>query len=126
VPKPPSFYDRALTRIVRVGAVLGVAGTVFVAVKYGYRNGVGFLAGAGLSILNFHGLRRVVEGLSPDQKAGFRASPLFWALRYFIFFGVGYAIVKLLEISLMPILAGLFVAAAAILVEILFELTHGK
>jgi len=126
MPKPPSFYDRALTRIVRVGMVLGAAGTIYVAARYGYKDGVGFLAGAGLSILNFHGLRRVVEGLSPQEKPGFRASPIFWGLRYFIFFGAGYAIVKLLEISLMPILAGLFVAAAAIMVEILFELTHGK
>ncbi len=147
--KKPDFYDRVLTRIVRIGIVLGAAGTIFTAVKYGPRIAVGFLAGSILSILNFHGLRRLVEGLealatpnadaaddaAPPQtagaprksgSAGIRGSWVFWALRYVIFFGAAYVIVKGLNISLMPVLAGLFVAAAAILVEIFYELTYAR
>jgi len=133
----PNFYDGVLTRIVRIGIVLGAAGTIYAAVKFGPRIGIGFLAGAILSILNFHGLRRLVEGLealaapNPDgsQKrvsAGMRGSWMFWALRYAIFFGAAYVIVKGLNISLMPVLAGLFVVAAAILLEIVYELTYAR
>jgi len=136
--KTPSFDDRMLTRIVRIGIVLGVAGTIYAAVKYGPRIAVGFLAGAILSILNFHGLRRLVEGLEslattnsngspePPVTAGFRGSWVFWVLRYVIFFGAAYVIVRGLKIGLMPVLAGLFVTAAAILVEILYELTYAR
>jgi len=121
-----NYYDRALARIVRIGAGLGIAGTIATLVRFGPRTAVGFLAGAILSLLNFYGLRRVVEGLSASGKAGMRASPVFWAFRYFLFAGIGYVIVKGLGISLMPILAGLFVAAAAIIVEILYELTYAR
>jgi hypothetical protein len=137
------FYDRVLTRIVRIGIVLGAAGAIFTAVKYGPRIALGFVAGAILSILNFHGLRRLVEGLEalatqdtdgpPDAaapkkpvSAGLRGSWVFWVLRYAIFFGAAYVIVKGLNISLMPVLAGLFVVAAAILVEITYELTYAR
>ena len=43
-----------------------------------------------------------------------------------IFFGAAYVIVKGLNISLMPVLAGLFVVAAAILLEIVYELTYAR
>jgi hypothetical protein len=141
--RKPDFYDRVLTRIVRIGMVLGGAGAIFTAVKFGPRIAIGFLAGAILSILNFHGLRRLVEGLEalarPDadgppetgapQKrvsAGLRGSWVFWVLRYAIFFGAAYVIVKGLNITLMPVLAGLFVVAGAIMVEIFYELTYAR
>jgi hypothetical protein len=141
--RKPDFYDRVLTRIVRIGMVLGAAGAIFTAVKFGPRIAIGFLAGAILSILNFHGLRRLVEGLealaTPDAdgppetgapkkrvSAGLRGSWVFWVLRYAIFFGAAYVIVKGLNITLMPVLAGLFVVAGAIMVEIFYELTYAR
>jgi hypothetical protein len=51
---------------------------------------------------------------------------MFWVFRYVLFAAIGYVIVKILGISLMPILAGLFVAAAAIIVEILYEITYAR
>ncbi len=124
-------YDRSLSRIVRIGAALGILGTVVVLIRYGPKIAIGFLAGAVLSLLNFHGLRRVAEGLSPtpdnpSPRAGMRATPIFWVFRYLLFAGAGYVIVKGLGISLMPILAGLFVVAAAIIVEILYEITYAR
>jgi hypothetical protein len=126
-----NYYDRALERIVRIGAGLGVIGTIVVLIRYGPRTAVGFLTGALLSLLNFYGLRRVVDALiptpvNPAPRAGMRASPIFWMFRYLFFAGAGYVIVKGLGISLMPILAGLFVVAAAIIVEILYEITYAR
>jgi hypothetical protein len=127
----PNYYDRALARIVRIGATLGVIGTIVVLIRYGPRIAIGFLAGALLSLFNFHGLRRVAEALSPTPdnpkpRAGMRATPIFWVFRYFLMGGIAYVIVKGLGISLMPILAGLFVVAAAIIVEILYEITYAR
>ena len=126
-----NYSDRALARIVRIGAALGVVGTIAVLIRYGPRTAVGFLAGAVLSLLNFYGLRRVVDALSPTPanpapRAGMRASPIFWIFRYLFFAGIVYVIVKGLGISLMPILAGLLVVAAAIIVEILYEITYAR
>lgn len=126
-----NHYDRALARIVRIGAALGVMGTIVVLIRLGPRTAVGFLAGAVLSLLNFYGLRRVVDALiptlaNPSPRTGMRASPIFWMFRYLFFAGAGYVIVKGLGISLMPILAGLFVVAAAIIVEILYEITYAR
>ena len=63
-----NYYDRALARIVRIGAALGVIGTIVVLIRYGPKTAVGFLAGALLSLLNFYGLRRVAEALSRPQQ----------------------------------------------------------
>ncbi len=120
-----TYSERALQRIFRIGAALGMIGTIVVFVRFGAGTAVGFLSGALLSLLNFHGLKRVVDGLS-GATPGKRSSPLFWAFRYVLFAGIAYVIVKGLGISLMPILAGLFVAAAAIIVEILYEITYAR
>jgi hypothetical protein len=55
-----------------------------------------------------------------------RGSAVFFALRYLIIGAAAYVIVKILEISVMPVLAGLFVSAAAVLIEILYELVSSK
>jgi ATP synthase I chain len=124
--KKPDDTERTVGRIIRIGAALGIAGTIVVWIRYGPSTAVGFLAGTLLSLLNFHGLRRVADGLSGRRDAGFRGSPMFWVFRYVLFAAIGYVIVKILGISLMPILAGLFVAAAAIIVEILYEITYAR
>ena len=120
------YSERTITRIIRIAAVFGVIGTIAILIKAGMKPAAGFLAGSILSLINFHGLRRVVDGLSGRADAGFKGSPMFWVFRYFLLFGIGYVIVRVLEISLMPILAGLFTLAAAILLEILYELTYAR
>lgn len=122
----PNFNDRIVPRIIRISAALGIVGTVAVWIRFGTRAAVGFLVGSLLSLLNFHGLRRVAEGLTGMSSTGLKTSPVFWAFRYMLLMGIGYVIVRGLGISLTPILAGLFVAAAAIILEILYELTYAR
>jgi hypothetical protein len=118
--------DRTPARILKIGLALGIAGTVYVLIARGPRESVGFLTGAGLSLLSFHTLRRLGEALVPGAGVPMRGSVLFFVLRYFIIGAVAYVIVKLLGISVMPVLAGLFVSAAAVLVEILYELVSSR
>ena len=120
------YSERTITRIIRIAAALGAIGTIAILIRAGMKPAVGFLTGSILSLLNFHGLRRVVDGLSGRANAGFRGSPAFWVFRYGFLFAIGYVIVNLLGISLMPVLAGLFTLAAAILLEILYELTYAR
>ncbi len=117
----PDFYDRAITRILRFSIALGLTGTVVALLRYGPRTAAGFLAGWTLSVISFHGLRRMVEGIGAPESA---PSTALFALRYFLVGGAIYVIVKVLEITLMAVLAGLFVPAAAVIVEILYELIY--
>jgi hypothetical protein len=126
VSNDAGFYDRALVRIIRVGMALGVAGTVYAGVRYGTRAAIGFLAGSLLSLFNFHSLRKIAEGLGAGAGAPLGGSAVFFGLRYFMVGGAIYVIVKVLEISLMSVFAGLFVSAAAIIVEILYELIYAR
>ena len=118
--------DRTPVRILRIGITLSVAGTIYVFATLGPRMAAGFLTGAGLSLFSFHTLRRLGEGLEPGTGVPMRGSAVFFALRYLIIGAAAYVIVKILEISVMPVLAGLFVSAAAVLIEILYELVSSK
>jgi hypothetical protein len=65
-------------------------------------------------------------GLGAGSGAPLGGSAVFFGLRYFMVGGAVYVIVKILEISLISVLAGLFVSAAAIIVEILYELIYAR
>ena len=118
--------ERELVRMERIGMAVAVAGTIVTWILRDSRWAVGFLAGGVLSILSFHTLRRLVEGLTPGTKIQVRGSALFFVFRYLIFGAAAYVIVKLLGISVTPFLEGLFVSPAAVMMEILYELVAPK
>jgi hypothetical protein len=117
------FEEPVLRRIVWISVALAIAGAIVAYFKYGPANAAGFLAGSTLSIVSFHGLRRMVRGIGGPSTG---PSTALFALRYFLVGGAVYVIVKSLEITAMPVLAGLFVAAAAVIVEILYELIYAR
>jgi hypothetical protein len=120
------FEDRAVERIQRWTLALGIAGSAAGTVAFGWRWGLAFLLGASASWLNFRWLKRFVTALSqvaaksPPRK---RVAVIF-GLRYLILAAGAYAIVNYSKLSLTAALAGLFVAVAAVIAEILFELVY--
>lgn len=114
------FDERVLRRIVRFTIGLGVIGAIVALARFGPRTAGGFLCGASISLLNFWTLERMTIALTSGGNA--RGSAGLFGLRYLMVGGAVYVIVKILEISLMSVLAGLFVSAAAVIVEILYEL----
>ena len=119
--------DLAVERIVRITVAIGVTGAAIYFALDGWRGGCGFLLGAVLSYLNFRWLKRTVSALGQTAKG---KPPRAWVavlsgLRYLLL-GLGaYVIVRFSEIRLTAFLAGLFAPAAAVILEILFELTYG-
>jgi hypothetical protein len=120
-------YGRAVDRIIRFTLVLGGIGAVVAAIVGGLPAAGGFLLGAGISYLNFRWLKRLVDsfgrtaisGRTPGAKVA-----VFLGLRY-VFLGAGaYVILRSSVVSLPAALAGLFVAVAAVILEILFELVY--
>ena len=120
--------DRAVGRIVRLTLALTVLGAAVYFVKAGWRGGCGFLLGGLISYLNFHWIKRTVYALG--EAAGGKPPrarvAVFLGLRYLLL-GLGaYVILKFSEISLQAALVGLFVPAAAVILEILIELIYAR
>lgn len=114
-------YDRALTRIKYLTLLVSLVGTVTMLFTRGRGAAAGFLAGAGLSYVNFEllsGLAYVIGGSSP-KAAGWG---VLIALRYAIVGVAAYVIVRILGITPVAVLAGLLAAFAAVVLEILYEL----
>jgi hypothetical protein len=114
-------YDRALTRIKYLTIVVGLVGTAAMFFARGRESAAGFLAGAGLSYVNFEllsGLAFVVGGASAKA----RGWGVLIALRYAIVGIAVYVIVRILGITPVAVLVGLLAAFAAVILEILYEL----
>jgi hypothetical protein len=122
-----AHYETALRRIMRGMAVLAAAGCLAFLILRGWRWAVAYLLGAAASYLNFHWLKKVVDGLGGTLTA--RPSPKFAiliGLRYLLLGAGAYVIVNFTSLSLPAALIGLFVPAAAVMQEIIFELIYGR
>jgi len=115
---------RAVRRMYLFMAVMSIAGVLVLFVWQGWRWGLGFALGAGASWLNFRWLKRSVDSLA-EAAAGKRLknrAAILLGLRYLLLAAAGYAILRFSEMSLTAALVGLFVSAAAVILEILYQL----
>jgi hypothetical protein len=125
--KEERHYRAALHRIYRYMVVLSVAGSVVVTYYAGTSWGIGFLLGAFISAINFRWLHRMVDSVGPNPatKPG-KGLTFLLSFRYVILGLVGYVIVRYFKVNIMAALIGLFVAVAAVLIEILYELIYAR
>lgn len=119
-------FDRALGRIRTSMILLGLGGGGFVFAFYSWRHGLGFLAGALASIANFRWLHQLTASLGPSGQRARRRVLFFLVLRYFLLGIGGYVIVRIFGLNLAAALVGLFVAVAAVIVEIIYELIYAR
>ncbi len=119
-------FDRAMRRLRAFMALLTVTGALAAATLRGWEWGVGFLAGALVSFLNFSWLHQLVASLGPGGRRPSRRLFAFLSLRYLLFGLAGYVIVRYFGLNLTAAILGLFVAAAAVIVEILYELVYAR
>lgn len=125
-----AVFARAVDRIGYLILALGGTGAIAASVLGGFSAGGGFLLGAGASYLNFRWLKRLVDALGaaagkPGKPPRARVA-VFLGLRYLILGAGAYVILRGSALSLPAALAGLFVSAAAVMAEILFELAYGR
>ena len=116
-------YQRSTRRLFQIAVAIVVAGTLISWLWRGFPGAVGFAVGGGASLLSLSLWRRVAMKISPSQeprKSG--PSKLFLVGRFLALFAGAYVIVKTLEVNVMAALSGLFVSAAAVVAEVLFEL----
>lgn len=121
------FYARAIRRIYIHMIWMGLAGCLLAGWRYGWTVGLGFLVGAAVSVINFRWLHRLADSLDPAASRPPRKGlKLLLPLRYVIFGVAGYVIVRYFRVNMLAALVGLFVAVAAVLVEILYELIYAR
>ena len=109
-------------------AGLAVSGTAAALIWGGGAWGIGFMTGAIFSAVNFWFWHRMVQrvGQAPADGDELRkSSVILFGIRYFLFVGGVYATIRYFEASVTAALMGIFVAVAAVLLEILFELFYG-
>ena len=116
--------DRSVARMVRFMAVMTITGVLVLLVWQGWRWGLGFALGAAASWLNFRWLKKLVDSLgrAAAGKNLKNRTAILLGLRYVLLAAAGYAILRFSEISLTAALVGLFVSAAAVIIEILYQL----
>jgi hypothetical protein len=115
----------AVVRIHRVMAGLGVGGSLGLLAAMGWAWGAGFALGALASWVNFRWLKQIVDALGGGARPRGRLA-IWMGLRYLLLCSGAYVIVRYSDISLPAALAGLFVAVAAVIIEILFQLTYAR
>src|SRR4051794_13553407 len=98
---------------------LTVAGTGAAGYLYGRAGAIGYAVGAVISILNFRSFERIVAmtGVVTGDEPPKRKSAVFLGVRYFVFAGAAYAIIKVFEANFLAALAGFFVCVAAVIIE---------
>lgn len=122
-----SFTRRAVTRIEFLIVFLGIGGTAAAAIHGGGRWALGFLLGAVASWISFRWTKKVVNALGGPAGAPPRHRfAVLLGLRYLLLAAGGYAILNYSAVSLAAALFGLFVPVAAVILEILFELTYAR
>ncbi len=116
--------SRALSRMRTLIGALGLGGTAAAFAWRGWQAGGGFALGAVISWLNFRWLHQIVDALA--GKGIRKRLALIAGLRYLLLGGAAYVILSVSKISRPAALSGLFVTAAAVILEILFELRHAR
>lgn len=133
-PAAEAFYAGAITRITRLLPVLSALGAAVAWWRAGGWFAAGFLAGCVVSYGNFYWLKRAVEALATvtvqqghelnavERRSIAQAAVLRFLMRYGVIGIAAYAIFRISVSSLYGMLAGLFVPAAAIVCEAVYEL----
>jgi hypothetical protein len=118
--------DLSVTRITRFALALGAAGVITAWVLAGPREALGFLVGAGLSLITIRSWFKLAGNLGMDGSVPGGGAAVFLVLRYVLIAGAIYATIKILKSSPTVLIIGLLVSFAAVLLDLAFGLAAPK
>jgi hypothetical protein len=123
MPLDQAFYDRFIRRVTWIMLVLAIAASAVLVITKGIRIGLAFLIGATVSCGSFWGWRQLVDALAPGPK---KRSSFPFVLRILLLMAAAYAIIRFLGLNVAAAASGLLVSAAAVLLELIFELIYAR
>jgi hypothetical protein len=122
-PADQAFYDRFIRQVSWIILALGVTGAAAIALVKGVRIGLAFLIGAMVSYASFWGWRQVVDAVTPAPR---KRSSVPFVLRILLLLVLAYAIIRFLGLNVAAAASGLLVSAAAVLLELVFQLIYAR
>jgi hypothetical protein len=114
--------DLALERIRKATFALTAGGSIGALAWRGWTWGAGFALGSVVSWLNYSFLKQMAYAIGRPQTR--KRLLVFVGIRYLLFGGGAYVIVRFSKISMPAVLLGLFVSVAAVIVEIVIQLAY--
>jgi len=129
-----SIYVAAEHRIEWMTLAFGLAGAVFVLVRWGARPGAGVALGAALAWLNFRWLKQGVTALvklstaqanSEHARVPVSVYAKFFG-RFALLLVVVYVILSRSWLPVAAVLGGLFAVVAAVMIELMWELVRTR
>jgi ATP synthase I chain len=120
-------FDRAAARIARNMVWVAAAGALAGWAAAGWRWAAGFLLGAAISVVNYRGLKRLVESLggpTPPRRPTAWPGGIRFILQFIVLGAVAYVILRCSPINVVAVLVGLFVLIAAVFIEAAFEIFY--
>ena len=118
-----AFYDRFIRRVSWIILALALTGSAVMTLVKGARIGLAFLVGAIVSYASFWGWRQVVDAVTPAPR---KRSSFPFVLRILLLFVLAYAIIRFLGLNVAAAASGLLVSAAAVFLELIFELIYAR
>jgi|SRR5579872_7375877 len=114
----------AIERIRKATFAIAAGGVIGGLAWRGWTWGAGFAIGSAFSWLNYAFLKQLAYSIGQPKTR--KRIMVFAALRYFIFGGGAYVILRFTKISMPALLLGLFVSVAAVIVEIIIQLVYAR
>ena len=121
-----ALFEQAVRRMRTSMLWLSGAGALAAWLLAGWQWGLGFLAGGLASWGNFYWLHQLTASLGGTLTGPRKRMVLYFCLRYLLLGAGGYVLVKVFGLNLTAGLLGLLVAAASVILEILFELIYAR
>jgi ATP synthase I chain len=116
-------YERIIGRISRIILILGLLGASVLWATKGIRIGVAFLIGCAVSYLSFWGWQQVAAALGPTPK---KRSSFGFTIRVILLGALACVIIKFLGLDVAAAVTGLLVSAAAVILELIYELIYAR
>jgi hypothetical protein len=121
-----ALFEQAVGRMQASMLWLSGAGALAAWLLTGWQGGLGFLAGGLASWGNFYWLHRLTASLGGSFTGPRKRMVLYFCLRFLLLGTGGYVLVKVFGLNLTAGLLGLLVAAASVILEILYELIYAR
>jgi ATP synthase I chain len=115
-------YERALRRIRLLSAIVGAAAIAGAMFLFGWRAALGCAVGGSLAFFNLGWFKALADAIGGTGKAPHRGSAALLAIRFLLLAAVIFVTIRVFGVSILAIIAGLLVSAAAVLIELVYEL----
>ena len=119
------LYTQSIKRMDRAALAIAGIGFLILLLNAGWRSALGFLCGAVISHFNFGLWKRIAAAVGEQgPEAPGNASAVMLGMRSLLIGGAVFAIIKVLDVSVLAVVGGLLVTVASLLVELVRQIVH--